>query len=95
MWGFNKKRFLITLGLSFLLWLISVVIQVIFSYKTSFSLFGSTCQLTGFPIARCVYESKDQLPSWFVVLVNIFLWFWVIHLFWNFVSKKRVENNNT
>lgn len=87
--GFSKKRFFVTLGLSILIWLISGFIQVMFNKGESGNyLFGSGCEVTGYPLAMCV--SSDNLPLVFLVyVINIVFWFWVIHFFWNIFSKKR------
>lgn len=89
MMGFSKKRFLITLGLSVLVWFASVFIQFTIGYKVKFSLFGgSSCQLTGFPIADCRYSNPQQMPYWIIDLVNITIWFFVLHLVWRWQEKR-------
>lgn len=90
MWGFSKKRFFITLGISITVWFVSTIVQAMINYNVSFSLFGSTCTITGFPIATCLYDSKGEVPAWGVALFNIFIWFWVIHLFWNWFDKRSL-----
>lgn len=89
MWGINKKRILVTLFLSIIIWFISVLVQVFTGYNAKLSIFGPSCQLTGFPIAKCIYDGQSQLSGWFVALLNLFFWFWVIHLFWGWFSKPR------
>lgn len=89
MWNFSKKRFFVTLGLSVVVWLVSIVIQGITLYKVTFSLFGSSCQLTGFPIADCIRSGSGYLPFWVIHIINIFFWFFVIHLFWGWFEKSR------
>lgn len=88
--GFSKKRFLVTLGLSILIWIISLFIQGITLYKIKFSLFSaSSCEITGFPIVNCIYDgSKATL----IQLINIFIWFWVLHFVWKWFEKR---NNKT
>lgn len=89
MWGFSKKRFFITLGLSVGVWVISIVVQAATLYKVTFSLLGSSCQLTGFPIAECLRGEPGQLPFWVIHLLNITFWFWVIHLLWSWFEKRK------
>ena len=90
MLGFSKKRFFLTLGLSVLVWVISALAQFLTMYNVRFSLFSSSsCQITGFPIAKCIYQSSDQLPFWIIDLANIFFWFWVIHIFSGFLFRSK------
>ena len=87
MLGFSWKRFFITLGLSILIWLVSVFIQGMSLYKIKFGLFsGSTCEITGFPIAMCTYNGAQALM---LQVINLFFWFWVIHLFWGWFDKRK------
>lgn len=88
MWRFNRKRFLVTLGVSILVWILTILIQFFTGYKARFSLFGSGCELTGFPIADCVYNGKGEIPGWLVASFNIFFWFWIIHLFTSIIFQK-------
>ncbi|MBI2600090.1 hypothetical protein HYW43_04215 [Candidatus Daviesbacteria bacterium] len=88
--GFNKKRFFITLGLSILIWVITNFIQL-FSpnyWPAGFSLLGGSCTVTGYPIALCLAE-YEKAKIFLVYLANITFWFWVIHLFWNWFEKGR------
>ena len=85
----NIKRFFITLGLSVLIWLISVFLQALLSLNTSFNLFGSACTITGFPIATCIYERKGQVPASVIALTNIAFWFWVLHFSWKWFNKGK------
>lgn len=87
MLGFSKKRFLITLTLSVVVWVGGVFLQAIWSFKATFSLLGPSCSLTGFPIAACLYDRPGQVPAWGIALTNLLVWFWVIHLLWNGFSK--------
>ncbi len=87
MLGFSKKRFFITLSLSILIWLVSVFLQGIMFYKVRLNLFSaSSCEITGFPIADCVY---DNTKAGLIQLVNIFFWFWGVHLFWGWFDKRK------
>ncbi len=87
MFGFSKKRFLVTLGLSILVWVVSLIIQGTTLYKVKFSLFsGSACEITGFPIATCTYSG---FQAGLFQLVNIFFWFWIIHLFSTFIFRSK------
>lgn len=84
------KRFFITLGISIVVWVVSMFVQALFAtddFKNSFSLLGSSCEVTGYPIALCLSKNKVfQILA--IYLVNIFFWFWIIHLFWNWFEKK-------
>lgn len=90
MLGFSKKRFLLTLGLSILIWYVSVVIQGITGVNAPFGILGSgnVCNLTGFPVAQCIYSSSLGMSVWVINLINIVIWFWVIHFFWNLFARK-------
>lgn len=89
MWGFSKKRFFITLGLSVVVWVISNFIQLLNSnyWPAGFSLLGGSCTVTGYPIALCLpeYEKVKILAIYFL---NVVFWFFVIHLFWNWFKKR-------
>lgn len=89
MLGFSKKRFFITLGLSILIWLISGFVQV-FLNKGEFGsyVFGTGCELTGYPVALCVSEN-DKFKFFLVLLLNIILWFWVLHFGWKWFEKRN------
>lgn len=89
MWGFSWKRFLMTLGVSVGVWLISGFVQAL-TNKGEFGsyIFGIGCELSGYPIALCI-SNNDRIKLFLVIIVNIVLWFWVIHLFWGFFEKRR------
>lgn len=92
MWGWSKKRFLLTLVLSVVVWYGSVVLQVLTGFNNPLSSFfsGQVCKPTGFPIATCVYYAgKGGVSVWMINLVNILLWFWVIHLLWGWFGKQK------
>lgn len=83
------KRFFITLGLSVVFWLISGIVQLIVQQDTTFGFFsfGGSCEITGYPIALCI-SSHDNAKFALISLINITLWFWVIHLFWKWFNKR-------
>jgi len=86
MWGFSVKRFLITLGLSVGVWLISVVVQAFMEAPKYIAFFTqSKCSATGFPITDCI----KGIPEVFIYLINITFWFWVIHLFSSFLFRSK------
>lgn len=90
MWGFSIKRFFVTLGLSILVWIISMVVQQFFkSDNVNYGLFSfaKSCDVTGYPLAQCISE-YDKGRLYFFYLINLSFWFWVIHFFWNIFSKK-------
>lgn len=96
MWSFSKKRFLITLGLSIVVWYLSVIFQGLSSYNAPFNLLLSeTCKITGFPIARCIYPDPYTVPFWVVILINIIFWFWIIHLITGFFTSAKPESTGT
>jgi len=86
MLGFSWKRFLITLGLSMVVWVISGIVQALVGFSNYFTIFHS-CSLTGYPIALCI-SSNDQIKVVLVSGVNIVLWFWVLHFAWNWFEKR-------
>ncbi len=82
MWGFSKKRFFITLGLSVVVWLVSIMVQFFLkgdNVKYGFFIFSKSCEVTGYPLARCIPD-YDKGQIYLSYLINIFFWFWVIHL---------------
>lgn len=90
MWGFSKKRFFITLGLSVGVWVVSMFMQAIFTLDdltTNFSLLGSSCEVTGYPIALCLDKNKMGIVV-LIYLINIGIWFWIIHFLWGLFSKR-------
>lgn len=94
--NFSKKRFLITLGLSVGVWVITNFIQLFnFGYwPLSFSLLGESCTVTGYPFAACLPDhQKFQILT--LYLVNIFFWFWVVHLVWGFFGEGRMKSKSS
>ena len=89
MFGFSKKRFFITLGLSILIWVVTNFIQLFNSnyWPTGFSLLGSSCTVTGYPIALCL-AGYEKFKLILVYLVNILFWFWVLHFVWKWFEKR-------
>jgi len=87
-WNFSRKRFFLTLGLSILIWLVSGLAQVLLN-RGEFGayIFGMGCEITGYPIAQCV-SSNQTLRILLTYIVNVFFWFWVIHLFWGWFNKR-------
>jgi hypothetical protein len=88
--GFSKKRFFITLGLSALIWFVSLFVQSLFTLTditNSFSLLGSSCEVTGYPIALCLSENKFA-EAIGIYIINIVFWFWVIHFISGIFFKK-------
>lgn len=89
MMGFSKKRFFIILGLSVLIWVISMVLQSFFkgdNVNYGFFIFGKSCEVTGYPFARCIPD-YDKLAIYLTYLINLFFWFWVIHLLGKWFDK--------
>ncbi len=88
MLGFSKKRFLVTLGLSVVVWLVSAVIQAYITFGQYLGTFSSGCQVTGYPIDVCSLRGPN-IPAILVIFLNIFIWFWGIHLFWGWFQKRE------
>lgn len=86
MFGFTLKRFLITLGISVGIWIISGIIQALTGFSNYFTIFHS-CSLTGYPIALCI-SSNDQMKIILISGVNIILWFWILHFVFNLFEKR-------
>lgn len=87
MLGISKKRFLVTLGLSILVWMVSMVVQVYSTFGKSIGTFSTGCRVTGYPIDGCMIQGS-YIPPILIMMINITFWFWVIHLFWSWVDKK-------
>lgn len=90
MWGFSWKRFFVTLGVAVGVWVVSGIVQLIIQEDTVSGLFsfGGSCEITGYPIALCI-SSNNQMKFILISITNIILWFWVIHLFWNWFEKRH------
>jgi len=86
MLGFSKKRFLVTLGLSILIWLVSGVIQAMVGFSDYFKI-SHACSLTGYPIALCISNNNLAKVN-LISLVNITIWFWVLHFAWKWFEKR-------
>lgn len=90
MLGFTLKRFLITLGISVFIWVISIMIQFIFksdNVQYGFFIFAKSCEVTGYPIAKCIPD-YDKGQIFLTYFINISFWFFIIHLFWGFFQKR-------
>lgn len=76
------------MGLAVGVWVISVFVQAGLSINVEFSLFlGGSCQLTGLPIADCLYNSSS-VPFWVIHSLNIFLWFILFSIIGSFIKRK-------
>ncbi len=84
------KRFLVTLGLGILIWVISGILQAVTGFSNYFTIFHA-CSLTGYPIALCI-SNNDSVKITLVSLINIVIWFWVLHFGWEWFEKR---NNKT
>lgn len=85
------KRFFITLGLSVVIWVLSMVFQNLFkagNIQYGFFIFGKSCEVTGYPLARCIPE-YDKGSIYLTYLINIGFWFWVIHLLGKWFDKRK------
>lgn len=88
MWGFSKKRFFVTLVLSMVVWLVSVVIQGYLTFARYIGTFSTGCHATGYPIDVCIIQGP-YIPAPLVIFVNILFWFWIVHLFGNWLDKGK------
>lgn len=88
MWGFSRKKFFITLGLSVVVWLVSAVIQAIVTFGKYIGTFSKGCQVTGYPIDICNFPFL-KISALIIILFNILFWFWVIHLLIGFFGDSK------
>lgn len=86
MLGFSWKRFLVTLGLSIGVWIVTAIIQAYATFGMYLGTFSSGCQVTGYPIDICTMRGPD-VPAILVILINILFWFFIIHLFWGWFRR--------
>lgn len=87
MWGFSKKRFFVTLGLSILIVLLTSFLTQLYDredWKLNW-LSLSSCAITGYPIKACLYNPGQGLLI-SIGLINIAFWFLIINLLYS--SKK-------
>lgn len=87
MLGFTLKRFLITLGASVGVWIISAIIQAYLTFGKYIGTFSSGCQVTGYPIDVCALRGPD-IPAILIIIINIVFWFWVLHFIFNLFNKR-------
>lgn len=85
------KRFLVTLGVSVGVWVVTVLIQAYVTFSKYLGTFSSGCQVTGYPIDVCTLRGPD-VPAILVILFNIFFWFWVLHFAWNLFQKRGKQS---
>lgn len=84
--GFSKKRVVISLIISIVIWLITVFIQAVNEAPRYVAMLSqSDCPATGYPLTQCI----KNIPNILVYGINIFFWFWVIHFFYGFFTRKR------
>lgn len=88
MWGFSKKRFLITFILSLFILVITGLIQLFDTEEWNFLLLeGTSCTGTGYPVAVCLSNTSSGL-LFSISLVNIIFWFGVINILY---SLKQIK----
>ena len=89
MWGFSKKRFFITLGISVGIWFTTLIVQAFTEAPKYIAFFTqSKCSATGYPVTQCI----GGIPEILIYLINIMFWFWIIHLFWNWFQKRSDQS---
>ncbi len=88
MWGFSKKRFFVTLGLSILVWVTTTIVQAYLTFAKYVGTFSTGCKATGYPIDVCMIPGP-YIPSEIIILINIIIWFWLLHFIWKWVIKRQ------
>lgn len=79
------KKFFITLGVSVVVWFLSVLVQAFTEAPKYISFFAqSKCSATGYPISVCI----KGIPEIGIYFMNILFWYWIIHLFWGWFKKR-------
>jgi len=79
--GFSKKRFLVALGLSVMIWYVTVIIQGITGFRSPFNMLftSSSCKMTGFPISECVSSGPEEVSVWLIIFINILFLLQCLH----------------
>ncbi len=94
MWGFDRKRFLITLGLSILVWVVTVSIEFfVGNERVSYGMFifAKSCDLTGYPFAKCI-PSYNFGKLYLFYFLNISFWFLVVNVVWGWFQKIKQKS---
>lgn len=90
MLGLSKKEFFIILGLSVGVWVITIPVQIFTGADIKYDLLsGNGCQLTGYPIAKCIYPNETSIPFWMWHALNVIVWFLVLNLLWRIFKKRK------
>ena len=84
------KRFLVTLGLSVGIWVVSVIIQGYLTFAKYIGTFSTGCPATGYQIDSCTIPGP-YTPPVVAILINIVFWFWIVRLFWGWVDKGQAK----
>lgn len=90
MGNISKKRIVLTAILSCIVLLLTTVIQFLYgkSVDYGFFIFGKSCTLTGYPIARCVPDSLISQIFLFM-FINFLFWFMLLNLFWGWFNNTK------
>lgn len=91
MFGFSKKRFLVTLGLSVASWILTMIVQAVTTFQKYIGTFSTGCQVTGYPIDVCDLSRGFVVSPLLIIIINILFWFLVVHLFIGFVVKLKAK----
>ena len=76
--------------------MVSGFIQFFTGFNVKYSLFGdSSCQLTGFPIAKCIYDPSGSYGSLIIQITNIVFWFVILSLLLGFFGKRSFGNKGS
>ncbi len=85
----SGKRFIITIILSIVIWLSTGFLQFIFNSGNSGAfLFGSACEITGYPLAQCINRA-NTVEILIYYFLNILIWFIVINLLIGWFKKTK------
>lgn len=86
----TKKSFVVILILSVVTWYISRYVVALFNIfilkNIAIDIFGSGCLPTGYPLFYCV---DNRLSLILISLINISIWFIIIHALWKLIKKNR------
>lgn len=86
----TKKSFVVILTLSVVAWYISRYVVALFNVfvlkNIAIDIFGRGCLPTGYPLFYCV---DNALSLILIGLINILIWFIIIHALWKMIKKNK------
>ncbi|KKS70868.1 MAG: hypothetical protein UV41_C0011G0030 [Candidatus Daviesbacteria bacterium GW2011_GWA2_42_7] len=83
-----------TLGLSVVVWVVTVILQAYSTFARYVGAFSSGCQITGYPVDLCELPTSS-VPAVIIIVVNISFWFLVINLIFGWFSKPDSPSKNS